>query len=91
MKALRAARRGRAEWTMVHAVFDGSRNTLLVNGVEVGGVSDARALAPVAFSPLIGISDPPANYGAFNGVIDELALYDRALTRTEILEHVAAR
>jgi hypothetical protein len=38
----------------------------------------------------IGIGNQFERDRAFNGLIDELAIYDRALTQTEIQAHLAA-
>jgi hypothetical protein len=77
------------EWTHLAITFDGTIKRLFVNGAQVGS-SDVSA-------PLVYDAAPvPVTIGAdwtnnassdrFNGRIDEVALYNRALTAEEILD-----
>jgi hypothetical protein len=73
-------------WSHVVFTYDGTTGRLYHNGVE--------AVAPGTYtiprlSPMLGLRigrrwDQP-DY--INGVVDEVAIYSRALTSTEILEH----
>lgn len=75
------------QWTHLAAVFDGSTKYLYVNGVLV---ASQTGLGPSTYDPqniplTIG-SDWTANAPAylFNGVIDEVSLFSRALTYAEV-------
>jgi hypothetical protein len=76
------------EWTHLAITFDGLTKRLYVNGVEVASNDEFGPLvydaAPV---PVTIASDWAFNTSnaRFNGRIDELALYNRALTADEIL------
>jgi hypothetical protein len=70
-------------WTHVTAVYDGAEMHLYKDGTLVGstpksGVVDTDPLVAVAFG------DQPGGSRPFDGVLDELRLYDRALTPEEI-------
>ncbi len=70
-------------WTHVAAVYDGAEMRLYKDGVEVGstpksGAVDTDPLVPVAFG------DQPGGTRPFDGLLDEVRLYDRALTVEEL-------
>lgn len=75
------------EWTHLAISFDGRTKRLYVNGAEVASRGELRALvydaAPV---PVTIGSDWTSNASSarFNGRIDEVALYNRALTPDEV-------
>ncbi len=75
-------------FTHVVATFDGQSSQTWVDGVESGAprpTSGELPSRPPRFS--VG-GDPQGSAGAaFSGAIDELAVYDRVLTRDEILRH----
>jgi hypothetical protein len=74
------------EWTHVAASFDGMNMRLYVNGVQVYFQGGLGALVYDAAVPVtIGadwINNAPTN--RFNGRIDEVAIYNRALTLGEV-------
>jgi len=75
------------EWTHLAISFDGTTKRLYVNGAEVassGGLGPLVYDAPV---PVTIGSDSTSNESGnpFNGRIDEVAFYNRALTADEIL------
>ena len=76
------------EWTHLAITFDGSSKRLYVNGAWVASHDEFSALVydPAPLPVTIG-SDWANNVSSarFNGLIDELALYNRALTEDEIL------
>ncbi len=76
------------EWTHVALVQDGPKVDLYVNGVSEASASDG--VAPSTSSPLnasIGAYIYRATaYACFNGSIDEVRIYDRALSAEEIRE-----
>ncbi|MCI0679652.1 MAG: LamG domain-containing protein, partial [Actinobacteria bacterium] len=70
----------------VAATFDGTTLRLYLNAVEVDsdGTTQSQDANTVAVSIARDSADSSSN---FNGRIDEVAVYDRALTPAEILEH----
>lgn len=73
-------------WQHVVAVKDGDAMRLYVNGKLVGEGEDRNEL-PSGLRLLIGRLYPSRNIRPFIGQLDELALYDRALTPEEIKQH----
>jgi hypothetical protein len=72
-------------WTHLAGTYDGSLATLYVSGVEVGSVSISGTF-PIDTTPVIlgGNGNAGAVTERFPGRIDEVALYNRALTPDEI-------
>ena len=81
-----------SNWYYVVATYDGTTETLYSNGVPVQ--SAAWAFAPDKVSPLlIGTGQEPSAYEAsleFGGSIDDVAIYNTALSQTRIQAHYAA-
>lgn len=75
------------EWTHLAVSFDGMTKRLYVNGAEVASHAEPRALVYNAAVPMTIGSDWTSNASSnlFNGRIDEIALYNRALTAEEVL------
>ena len=72
------------EWAHVALVITPSAATLYLNGV---GYSNAGNHDAEAFdTPLIIGKDPNSSARTFNGLIDEVCIYDRALSQNEIRE-----
>jgi hypothetical protein len=78
------------QWKHVAAVFDGSAGVmqLFIDGTLAGQVYTAmkpfRDLDP-AYSPDVQIGNASGFNQVFNGLIDELAVYDRALSSAEVM------
>src|SRR6185295_10531103 len=77
------------QFTHLAATFDGSEARLYVNGVLEGTLPASgdlqRSFEPVFIgAPGPGCPGAYPNLGEFVGMIDELALYPRALTAAEI-------
>jgi len=66
-------------------VHDGTQNTLYVDGAPLAPRQDAAAMASFAGEPLIGAS--VAGIGFVDGVLDEIAVYDHALSPERIAVH----
>ena len=64
-------------WQHIAGSYDGSMMRLYLDGVEIGSMAETRAL-DMGSNVLIGGAD-------MHGLIDEVAFYNRALTRNEIL------
>ena len=70
-------------WTHLAATYDGATQRLFVNGSEVGNRAQSGALE-ISANPLrIGGNTVWAGQ-SFQGLIDEVRLYDRALSQAEI-------
>ena len=68
-------------WTHLALTSDGSKLTLYRNGATVATGSVSETLSPTAGSLQIGASQYGEN---FQGLIDEVSIYNRALSTTEI-------
>lgn len=76
------------EWTMLTGTYDGQVTTLYVNGQKVGENRHAGTLATNTQSLAVG-GENGAHEGAnhaswFNGLLDEVRIYERALSATEV-------
>ena len=78
-------------WHCVVFLSTGSANRFYFDGVEVFPTwQDGNVPAGIWFNDqttdtnAIGVCNQPSHYGFFNGVIDEVRMYDRALTSDEI-------
>jgi hypothetical protein len=73
------------QWFHVAGRWDGSTKALFINGVKAGEVTNAPASLLDNHDVVLGIDE---NNGSaayqFHGKLDELEIYDRALTDTEI-------
>lgn len=73
------------QWTHLAATFDGATKVLYVNGIQV---ASQGGLGVLAYAPVpVGIGATWQNNtptDLFTGLIDEVSLYDRALTPVEI-------
>ena len=77
------------EWFHVAATYDGSRMAVHVNGIPVAS-QNANGGIPVTGDPIyLGTKTPDSIAGDhFNGSLDEVRLYNRALDSTEVGELV---
>ncbi len=71
------------EWTFVSATYDGQAMRLFVDGRRVGMMPKSGSIA-TAPSMLAAIGNQPAGDRSFDGLIDEVRLYSRALSRAEL-------
>ncbi len=77
-------------WTHVVMVHDGAQDIIYFNGVQVNAKTSTGALDKTS-SPL-GIGyDPLNNNGFFDGSLDDIQIYNRALTAIEIAALYAAQ
>ena len=75
------------EWVHLAGTYDGVRLRLLVNGAEVASAPAAAGRIAATRDPLvIGCKRSPETIATncFNGLIDEVVVYDRALTDEEL-------
>jgi chitodextrinase len=72
-------------WYHAAAVYDGSAMKLYLNGSEVGSVAKTGAVATDS-SVAVNIGRNPNSYGYLLGAADDVRIYERALSATEISE-----
>ena len=77
------------QWYHIAAVYDGATEKLYVNGVLDGSQSYSAPIATDTNSLIIG--GYYASPYLYNGRLDELSLYNRALSGTELLSIFSAR
>jgi hypothetical protein len=77
-------------WYHVAMVYDGTALRGYVNGALDGSASASGAVG-TSDNPLrLGVYSPSANLGFFPGLLDEISLYNRALSASEIQSVYAA-
>ncbi|MFH1882647.1 MAG: LamG domain-containing protein [Planctomycetota bacterium] len=74
-------------WTHAAAVWDGATMRLYKNGVEVGSIAKGGTLSTNPDAK-VSIGNQPAETGdrPWDGLIDDVRIYDRALSVDEIAE-----
>jgi hypothetical protein len=77
-------------WVHLAGTFDGATMRLYVDGVERGTLSRPGPLKPNAFPLCLG-SYEPGHTAHFVGLLDEVKLYDRALSPQQIQREVQAK
>jgi hypothetical protein len=77
-------------WTYVTMVHDGSKDIIYFNGARVNEKNAAGALDPTTQPLGIGF-DPIDNNYFFHGAIDDVQIYNKALTDAEIAALYAAQ
>jgi hypothetical protein len=75
-----------AKWNCYCGVFDGTTQSLYVNGVVAGSSGVTSAVSVTSAIRLVEIGNNAAltSDGYFNGQVDDVRLYNRALTPAEI-------
>ena len=75
------------EWTHAVAVYDGTEMRIYKDGALVGSVAKSGSLSTNAgVAAAIGNQPPGAGSRPFDGLIDDVRIYDRALSAWEIAE-----
>jgi len=74
-------------WTHLAATFDGSATRLFVNGVQVASQAQTAPLKTTTATLQIGADSYPSEF--FAGLIDEVRIYNRALSAAEIQSDMA--
>jgi hypothetical protein len=75
-------------WTHLAVTYDGGRYRLYVGGRQASSRSASGAILRTTDPLWIGGNHPYGEY--FRGVIDEVRVYDRALSRSEVVAAMAA-
>ena len=76
--------RGDNEWHHVAGVRDGKRASLYIDGVLQKGTTDLKPTFGAGFRFIVGGGGKQGQF--FHGTVDEVMVYSRALTRTEIVK-----
>lgn len=77
-------------WIHAAATWDGTTMRIYRNGVEVGNMPKAGKLdVDASVNMAIGNQPDGAENRPFNGIIDDVAIWNRPLTQAEILEVMA--
>lgn len=74
----------------IAATYDAKALTVFVDGKLYKAQEDKLALGPSADPLIIGSGDSEAKYNFFAGLMDEVAIYDKALDSARIAAHYAA-
>ncbi len=77
-------------WTYVTMVHDGSKDIIYLNGVKVNEKTSTGALDKTKYPLGIGY-DPINNSNYFDGGLDDIQIYNRALSAAEIAALYAAQ
>jgi hypothetical protein len=72
----------RNQWTHVVGTYDGSNVKIYINGVLNASTPSSGVIAPNINNLMIGSESP--GYKRFNGTIDEVRMWNRALSQAEI-------
>ncbi len=70
-------------WFYVVGTYDGVNRKIYINGVEEDSVAETKTLKATTADLYIGIENTIGAY-PFNGLIDEVRLYNRSLSSSEI-------
>ena len=74
------------QWVHIAGTFDGQTMRLYLNGEECGALSRPGPIKPNPFHLCLGNYEI-AHAAHFNGLLDEVRLYDRALPAAEVRQH----
>lgn len=75
------------QWTHVAATYDGKTMRIYVNGQESASMARPGVINPSDVNLILGNYSPGHPRAFFQGVLDEIKLYDHALTAQEVAEH----
>jgi hypothetical protein len=71
------------QWVHAVATYNGATMRLYLNGVLVGSMSAAGTITVNSGIP-VAIGRNPQAYGPFDGIIDQVRIYNRELTTSEL-------
>lgn len=77
-------------WQHVVATYDGANVRHYINGILVGTQAETRAFSPNNAPTMIATQNPSGGSEDFVGVLDEIAVYNFALSATQVMNHYAA-
>ncbi|OAV44013.1 LamG-like jellyroll fold domain-containing protein [Lewinella sp. 4G2] len=75
------------EWTFVAATYDGAQMRLYVDGTEVASMAQTGRVAQ-APNVAVALGNQPTDAGdrPFNGLLDEVTIWNRALSPVELID-----
>lgn len=76
------------QWTHLVGTYDGATLVLYVNGNQAASVASTLSLSATGNGFRIGSND--TNNNMLNGMVDEVAVYNHALTAAQVLSHYNA-
>ena len=76
-------------WVHVAAVYDGASMSLYLDGVEQGSFTVWGSMASSTAPLFVGAHDSVGDRNPFDGTIDELRIYGRALSDAEVVAHAS--
>ena len=78
------------QWIHVAAVYDGATMQLYMDGIDVGSAAKTGAITSNSTTPVwIGANPPNATDKPWSGQIDDVRIYNRALTLQEVMKLVS--
>jgi len=76
------------QWTFIVGTYDGTTLSIYINGAFITStprtITELRATTQLKIGADVGIS---GNFVTFNGLIDEVRIYNRALSADEVMQH----
>jgi parallel beta-helix repeat protein len=72
------------DWTYLAMTYNGSYVSLYINGTFDSGYAQSGSILTTSNRLTIGCNSYPATYAYFNGIIDEVRIYNSALIQQEI-------
>ncbi|MFH1725968.1 MAG: LamG domain-containing protein, partial [Elusimicrobiota bacterium] len=78
------------QWRFVVATYDGAEERIYVDGALEAAQAYTGPISPNDVPLMIGVRSPGAPGEYFNGMIDELALFDRAVSAADVQAIYAA-
>jgi Concanavalin A-like lectin/glucanases superfamily len=75
------------QWTHLVLTYDGTNTTFYVNGVAVGTYAVPQFLVNSGTADLLFGYGPATGQGPFSGQLDEVAIYNYALTFNQVTNH----
>jgi len=78
------------QWSHVVGTFDNEVMRLYVNGVEVGSLPRHGPICPSETRVVLGTYSPGHGGAFFIGTLDEVKIWNRALTAAEVQQHFSA-
>jgi len=72
------------QWALITGVYDGAYLRIYINGIQIDSVPVNGTMVSYAQPVYVGAHGLPDEYAS--GLIDELKIWDRALTDAEVLE-----
>jgi hypothetical protein len=77
----------KGKWSTLTYIYNGTYSKLYVNGILISSVKKSTSFTPNSNTPIFfGRNQDPSYPYYFNGIIDEIRIYNRALSTIEVQE-----